>query len=339
MRLDDFGSVGDAYQRYSAGIRGKIRHELVFEVVAGLTSAGGTVLDMGCGDGEISARLSEAGFRVLGIDASPEMLRRANLRKAELPEQVRSRLEFALGDITDFASEHLFDAVCCHGVLMYLDDSAAAIRKLASHVKRGGLLSILTKNALSGGFRQALRGDYATARELIETGAAASIGNLGIRTRGDDPSAVVQQMGAYGEGSACFPIILTSRPLTARSQPSSSRLSALLRFVTHTVRWLGYFMRLGGKPDEIRQIPCFSNGTKSIAVEKAGFGVARKPAFAYIAATVFKFPPGAAHNGTSVHLSYGRPQQGLWQQEGAGEHPPFLLPRRQDRYPRPERRR
>jgi 2-polyprenyl-3-methyl-5-hydroxy-6-metoxy-1,4-benzoquinol methylase len=141
MRPDDFGSVGDAYQRYSDGIRGKIRHELVFEVVAGLTSAGGTVLDMGCGDGEISARLSEAGFRVLGIDASPEMLRRANLRKAELLEQVRSRLEFALGDITDFASEHLFDAVCCHGVLMYLDDSAAAIRKLASHLKRGGCLA------------------------------------------------------------------------------------------------------------------------------------------------------------------------------------------------------
>ncbi|WP_455873488.1 class I SAM-dependent methyltransferase [Rhizobium yanglingense] len=106
----------------------------------------------------VSARLSEAGFSVLGIDASPEMLRRANLRKAELPVQVRSRLEFALGDITDFASEHLFDAVCCHGVLIYLDDSAAAIGKLASHVKRGGLLSILTKNALSGGFRQALRG-------------------------------------------------------------------------------------------------------------------------------------------------------------------------------------
>ncbi len=58
---------------------------------------------------------------------------------------------------------------------------------------------------------------------------------------------------------------------------------------------------------------CFSRGTKSIAVEKAGFGVARKPAFAYIAATVFKFPPGAAYNGTSVHLSHGRPQQGLWQ--------------------------
>ncbi|UWU15406.1 methyltransferase [Rhizobium sullae] len=198
MRLDDFGSVGDAYQRYSDGIRGRIRHELVFEVVASLAPAGGTILDMGCGDGEISARLSEAGFRVLGIDASPEMLRRANLRKAELPEQVRGRLEFAPGDITDFASEHLFDAVCCHGVLMYLDDSAAAIRNLASHVTRGGLLSILTKNALSSGFREALLGDYATARELIETGAAASMGNLGIKTRGDDPSAVVQQMEACG---------------------------------------------------------------------------------------------------------------------------------------------
>lgn len=72
MPLNDFGGVGDDYQRYSDGIRGRIRHELVFEVVAGLTTAGGTVLDMGCGDGEISVRLCEAGFNVLGVDASPE---------------------------------------------------------------------------------------------------------------------------------------------------------------------------------------------------------------------------------------------------------------------------
>ncbi|AJD41848.1 hypothetical protein RGR602_CH02524 [Rhizobium gallicum bv. gallicum R602sp] len=59
MRLDDYGRVGtlpeilgwDTRQNTSrAGVPG----------VAGPTSAGGTVLDVGCGDGEILARLSEA---------------------------------------------------------------------------------------------------------------------------------------------------------------------------------------------------------------------------------------------------------------------------------------
>lgn len=198
MPLNDFGNVGDAYQRYSDGIRGRIRHELVFQVVAGLTTAGGAVLDMGCGDGEISVRLCEAGFNVLGVDASTEMLRRANVRKAQLPEQARKRLNFAVGTIENFEPGQTFDAVCCHGVLMYLDDSGAAIQTLAGHVSSGGLLSILTKNALSNGFREGLQGDYTLARQLIETGAASSLGNLGINTRGDDPSAIVDRMKQCG---------------------------------------------------------------------------------------------------------------------------------------------
>ncbi|MFA1624574.1 class I SAM-dependent methyltransferase [Rhizobium mongolense] len=198
MQLNDFGNVGDAYQRYSNGIRGRIRHEMVFEVVVGLTAAGGTVLDMGCGDGEISVRLCEAGFEVLGVDASPEMLRRANLRKEQLPEQIRKQLDFAVGDIENFEPGRTFDAVCCHGVLMYLDDSSAAIQKLSDHVTLGGVLSILTRNALSSGLREALRGDYVLARQLIETGTATSIGNLGISTRGDDPSTIVDLMEQCG---------------------------------------------------------------------------------------------------------------------------------------------
>lgn len=74
----------------------------------------------GCGDGEIAVRLAEAGFRVRGIDTSPDMLRRANERAATLPKTVQSRLTFSHGDIASFDAGESFDAVCCHGVLMYL---------------------------------------------------------------------------------------------------------------------------------------------------------------------------------------------------------------------------
>lgn len=198
MQTGDFGRVGEAYQQYSDGIRGRIRHQLVFEVIADLLPPGGDVLDMGCGDGEIAVRLAEAGFRVRGIDTSPDMLRRANERAATLPKTVQSRLTFSHGDIASFDAGESFDAVCCHGVLMYLDDSVAAIDKLARHVRIGGVLSILSKNALASGFREALRGDYAAARALVETGATTSMGNLGIATRGDDPDAIVEHMEACG---------------------------------------------------------------------------------------------------------------------------------------------
>lgn len=47
MQTGDFGRVGEAYQQYSDGIRGRIRHQLVFEVIADLLPPGGDVLDMG----------------------------------------------------------------------------------------------------------------------------------------------------------------------------------------------------------------------------------------------------------------------------------------------------
>lgn len=198
MHVDDFGQVGAAYQAYSEGIRGRIRHELIFEAVSERTPAGGTILDMGCGDGEMSLRLAEAGFRVLGVDVSAEMLRRAGLRKAVLSSDVGVRVEFATGDIASFEPGRMFDAVCCHGVLMYLDNSAPAIRKLAAHVAPGGLLSIMSRNLLANGFREALRGDYGIARRLIETGEPSSLGNLGISTRADDPSMIMGEMEACG---------------------------------------------------------------------------------------------------------------------------------------------
>lgn len=198
MRADDFGKVGAAYQAYSEGIRGRIRHELIFAAVSERAPVGGTILDMGCGDGEMSLRLAEAGFRVLGIDVSSEMLRRAEMSKATLSPDVAARVEFAAGDIASFEPGRTFDAVCCHGVLMYLDDSAAAIRKLATHVAPGGLLSIMSRNLLANGFREALRGDYGRARRLIETGEARSMGNLGISTRADDPFTIINEMEACG---------------------------------------------------------------------------------------------------------------------------------------------
>lgn len=196
--VGDFARVGRAYRDYSEGIRGKIRHELVFDTLAEHLNPGSTVLDMGCGDGVISLRLGRAGHTVVGVDISNDMLELARARLDGETEDVQKGVTFQQGDIESFPEDRVYDAVCCHGVLMYLDRSDAAISKLAGLVAPGGLLSVLTKNLLSAGVREALRGDYSAALAQVVRADGISIGNLGISTRGDDPWSILHLMENHG---------------------------------------------------------------------------------------------------------------------------------------------
>ncbi|WP_435598453.1 class I SAM-dependent methyltransferase [Streptomyces anulatus] len=184
----DFAAVGTGYAAYSNGGRGLLRHDITARrVLAELSDRPARILDVGCGDGEMVLRLAAAGHHVSGVEKSPGMLASAAERVAAAPE-IAERVTLAEGDIYALPFDDAsFDAVVCHGVVMYLPDSAAPIAHLARLVADGGILSVLTKNQLAVGVREALSGDYASARAQIESGQAASVGNLGITTRGDTP--------------------------------------------------------------------------------------------------------------------------------------------------------
>ncbi|MFI1809287.1 class I SAM-dependent methyltransferase [Streptomyces sp. NPDC020422] len=184
--VTDFAAVGAAYDAYSTGGRGRLRHDLVFRrLQAELPDRPVRVLDAGCGTGEMTLRLAAAGHRVTAADASDGMLAAATSRLSARPE-LAAHVRFLRADVEvlEFGGER-FDLVCCHGVLMYLDEPATAVARLAGMVAPGGVLSILAKNRAASGFREALRGEYALARDLIESGTGVSVGHLGVRTRGD----------------------------------------------------------------------------------------------------------------------------------------------------------
>lgn len=194
-----FDSVGAAYAAHSDSARGRLRHDLVERrLLAELPPAPARILDVGCGNGEMTLRLAAAGHEVTGADPSARMLTAAADRLAARPELAdRVRLvDAGLGSLP-FDGE-LFDAVCCHGVLMYLDDPGEAVARLAGLVAPGGLLSILAKNRRAIGAREALVGDSETARRLIVSGADRSVGNLGRETRGDDPDALDRLAAEHG---------------------------------------------------------------------------------------------------------------------------------------------
>lgn len=188
----DFATVGTDYAAYSEGGRGLLRHKIVADhVLAELPDRPARVLDVGCGDGEMVLRLAEAGHHVTGAELSADMLKAAQDKVAAA--NLTDRVKLLEADIYDLPFDgEVFDAVCCHGVVMYLPDSAEPIAALARLVAPGGILSVLTKNALAVGVREALRGQYGSALEQIESGQTASVGNLGLVTRGDTPERLDQ---------------------------------------------------------------------------------------------------------------------------------------------------
>lgn len=93
------------------------------------------VIDLGCGTGELTRRLADAlpESDVLGIDASPEMVGRA--------EQLgRPGLRFELGSIE--AVEGEWDLIFSHAALQWVDDHASLMPRLFSCVRPGGQLAV-----------------------------------------------------------------------------------------------------------------------------------------------------------------------------------------------------
>jgi SAM-dependent methyltransferase len=108
--------------------------------------ADGPVLELGCGTGRVAIPLAEAGLDVVGLDRSAAMLAVATERRRVLPADVRRRIRFVEGDMTDFHLPRRFGLVfAAFRVFMVLPDEAAQLSALAAirrHLRPGGLLSI-----------------------------------------------------------------------------------------------------------------------------------------------------------------------------------------------------
>jgi ubiquinone/menaquinone biosynthesis C-methylase UbiE len=95
----------------------------------------GRALDAACGTGRHARHLVELGHEVLGVDLTPEMLRRA---AAGVPEAT-----FREADLRDIpAGDRDFDLVVCALALAHLADLDVAIAELVRVLKPGGRLVI-----------------------------------------------------------------------------------------------------------------------------------------------------------------------------------------------------
>ena len=108
---------------------------------------GGRVLELACGAGRVAVPLARAGHRVVGFDASREMLSLARQKVAAAPE-IDGRLRLIEADLRTFdVLQHApFDlAILAVKSLAYLADRAdqlAALQRAAAHLRPNGLLAI-----------------------------------------------------------------------------------------------------------------------------------------------------------------------------------------------------
>jgi S-adenosylmethionine-dependent methyltransferase len=158
-------------QRWRSGLetlRQVVRQELVArQLAAHLPAAPSRILDVGCGQGTQLLQLARAGHQVTGLDSSGPLLADLGAALAAEPPEIADRVTTVRGDALDAAdllAPQAFDAVLCHGVLMYFPDPMPLLGVLARLLAPGGMLSLLVRNGNGLAMRPGLTGDWATAQ-------------------------------------------------------------------------------------------------------------------------------------------------------------------------------
>lgn len=181
-----FDFVGEEY--FSVLNREKLRKakkeaEIIKTALA--LQPGQEILDLCCGIGRHILPLVKAGYRVIGVDASPRLLQVANRRAEEEGLEV----EFIQGDMRELPFQDKFDVVLnlwnSFGYLENDEEHVKALKSIAGALKPGGRLCLdvlnrdwVVRNFQAGDEHREIGGiveinyyrfDSASGRDIIKT--------------------------------------------------------------------------------------------------------------------------------------------------------------------------
>lgn len=145
------------------------------ELVKWLPPGRASVLDVGCGTGTLSLVMAELGHRVMGIDWSPAMIIRAEIKAAA----AGLAIDFRVGDAADpqlFPQQ--FEAILCRHVLWALPEPPKVLQRWATLLAPNGRLVLIEGYWHTGG------GLHAT--EIIAA-LPSSLSNVEVYDLSDQP--------------------------------------------------------------------------------------------------------------------------------------------------------
>lgn len=159
----------EAYRKMAEG-----HHNPQLAAMMASLPVGARVLDLGCGPGQDARALARAGFAVVAMDASPEMI-----RQAAMAEGVETRL----GSFADLHDTAAFDAVWASFSLLHAPKAAFPGHLAAIHraLRPGGVLVLSLKTG-EGEARDSLGRFYAyyseTELTALLTGAGFRVAHV-----------------------------------------------------------------------------------------------------------------------------------------------------------------
>lgn len=144
-----FGSISrEFHSLYEASEAYRERLRVWSDILDRRAPRGGLALDLGCGTGIFAFYLAERGCRVIGVDASDEMI-------AFCEEQRRQKgmegVHFRKGRLPDIDGDGLADAdlIVSSSLVEFVDDLGGTLDLFARLLKPGGTLVVSMPNALS----------------------------------------------------------------------------------------------------------------------------------------------------------------------------------------------
>ncbi|WIV58521.1 class I SAM-dependent methyltransferase [Amycolatopsis nalaikhensis] len=134
---EHWASHADRYDAVNSGFNGYVLDRV---------RADDRVLDIGCGNGQLTRLAGERGRAATGVDLSGPMLATARARAADLPDV---RFEQADAQVHPFPDGEYDLAVSRFGV-MFFADPVAAFANIRRALRPGGRLAFLCMTALAG---------------------------------------------------------------------------------------------------------------------------------------------------------------------------------------------
>ena len=138
-----------------------LQEAMAAEVLALLDLQGGErVLDVGCGDGRITARIADrvASGTVVGVDASPDMIAHAAREYGPGAAHARANLRFEVADARALPFDAAFDLLVSFNALHWVHEQGAALRAIAAALVPAGRAQL----------RMVTRGTASSLEEVAE---------------------------------------------------------------------------------------------------------------------------------------------------------------------------
>ncbi|MCU0421844.1 MAG: class I SAM-dependent methyltransferase [Bacteroidia bacterium] len=129
------------YLHKDFGVR--VRREIVAEIVSS-DFENKKIIDIGCGNGDVSLQFLSASKCLHFLDISDKML---HLVEQKIPDIHKSKVRFYNGDLEQLSIDEKYDIVIAFGLIMHVNSPENTLKRLAELLNENGLLITQYTNA------------------------------------------------------------------------------------------------------------------------------------------------------------------------------------------------